>query len=207
MAESRSVSTRSMIYQAAVNWKILCGYELRITYGYKCKPHSITIGFEPEQFYHLAGFQYMSDVANIPHHSTRTVLDSVLNGKITQEMVESAERYAERVLPRLYAICSMDTSLENDFKLYSFKPQYYSFHTFLKGDYLISFQEKDISFVFLVKDSVVNDDIYNCLSAFVKGECDYAQNQRSFVILKKELHDKATDTWSTIYKSPKLDGQ
>lgn len=148
----------------------------------------------------------MPDVSKIPRHSTKTALDMVLHGKITQEMIESARQYHDRILPRLQSLCSIDLTTMNDLRLYSFRPDMYSFRTLLKGDYMLTFYVNDIAYLFLVRDNsnVSTSDNYNCISTFVNSGRDYTQNQRSYTILKKEIHNKSSDAWSTIFVSPKL---
>ena len=52
-----------ILYQAASVWKNLTEYHYIITYGYKNKLYTLNLTFSPEDFPHLAGFQYLRDLS------------------------------------------------------------------------------------------------------------------------------------------------
>lgn len=52
-----------IFYQAASVWNELTEYNYPLTYGYKNKLYKINLTFSPEDFPHLAGFQYLRDIA------------------------------------------------------------------------------------------------------------------------------------------------
>lgn len=56
-------SNKDILFQAAEAWMDLTQYRYIFTYGYKNKLYTITLGFTPSDFPHLAGFQYMKDIA------------------------------------------------------------------------------------------------------------------------------------------------
>lgn len=69
---------QDILYRAAEVWKELTGYHYRLTYGYKGELHRINLTFSPEDFPHLAGFQYLKDLV-LPRYSPRKTVgyDSV----------------------------------------------------------------------------------------------------------------------------------
>lgn len=82
-----------ILYQTAAAWDALCGRQLRITYGRSGMLHEIPVSFHKGDFAHLAGFQYLDDISNIPDYWDTVILDKILAGKITNDMIRSGSRY------------------------------------------------------------------------------------------------------------------
>lgn len=175
----------ALLHKAAVVWHELSQHKYSFTYGYRMKLYTINLSFSPEDFPHLAGFQYLKDLT-LPRFTPAKTVSKILDGTITQEQVEKGLQYEEMVKPRLFALASLEEMLDNDFSLYSFMPRFYSFVTSIRADYLIASHMGDVSFVFLIREgerSLVSDCI--CCSAFQKDGRDYEQNQRPFTLMKK----------------------
>lgn len=193
------IENNSLI-DAANSWKSLSDYEYIITYGYKNKLYSIKLSFHPEEFYHLAGFQYLKDL-NLPRYNSRVTLDRIIEGKIKYEHIVKGAQYKNMVRPRLEALSRIKNSLDNDFILYTFMPQMYSFSTTIKADYLIVLRSDKTPFVFIVKSSSVDNSVVECVccSAFMEGERNYEENQRLRTILKKERRNLVNGTIDVLY--------
>ena len=88
-------------------------------------------------FPHLSGFQYLRDV-HLPRFSSKKTVSKILDGTMSQEMIEKGGQYEESVKPRLLALVSLEAVLDNNFTFYSFMPRFYSFFTSIKADYLIA---------------------------------------------------------------------
>ena len=175
----------ALLHKAALVWHELSQHKYIFTYGYKMKLYTINLSFSPEDFPHLAGFQYLKDLT-LPRFTPAKTVAKILDGTITQEQIEKGIQYEEMVKPRLLALAALEEMLDNEFSLYSFMPCFYSFVTSIRADYLIASHMGDVSFVFLIREgerSLVSDCI--CCSTFRKDERDYEQNQRSFTLLKK----------------------
>ena len=175
----------SLIFKAASVWDSVSRYSYSFTYGFKMKLYTINLSFSPEDFPHLAGFQYLKDLT-LPRFTPAKTVYKILDGTITQEQIEKGSQYEEMVKPRLLALAALEEMLDRDFILYSYMPRYYPFVTSIRADYLIASHLDNVSFVFLIREgerSVVSDCI--CCSTFVKDDRDYEQNQRSYALLKK----------------------
>lgn len=187
-----------IFYQAASIWNELTEYNYLLTYGYKNKLYKINLTFSPEDFPHLAGFQYLKDIA-LPRFNPEKTVFRILDGTIKSEQIRKSTQYEEMIVPRLEALVRMKDTLDNDFKFFSFMPRMYPFYTQIKADYLISCHSDVTSFVFIIQDdadSTTKSD-YLCCSVFKQGDRDYESNQRPRVLLKKERIHIATNT-STI---------
>lgn len=177
----------NILYQAASTWRELTEYSYFFTYGYKKRLHTINLTFSMKDFHHLAGFQYLKDLA-LPRYNQSKIVDRILNQTITYEHIIKGTQYHEMVKPRLEALVRLKDILENEFLLFSYMPRMYPFTTTIKADYLISGHLDLISFIFILQttsDGKAKCD-YLCCSAFTKGDRDYETNQRTRALLKKE---------------------
>ena len=203
LASARSfiLSQKGILYmdllkQSAIAWKEITEYCYLLTYGYKKKLYPINLTFSPEDYPHLAGFQYMKDIS-LPNYTSSKIVERILEGKITFDKVQEAAQYEKMIKPRLEALIHLKNSLDNEFLLYSYMPRMYPFITGIKADYLISSHIEINSFVFIVQATPQGDSKcdFLCCSAFAKGDRDYEANQRSRALLKKErLHINSNTT-------------
>lgn len=188
-----------ILQEAAKAWKELTQYRYNFTYGYKKELHSIHLTFSLEDFPHLAGFQYLEDIS-LPNYNSSKIVDRILEKKITFEQIKKSSNYINMVQPRLFALIQLKHSLDNDFNLYSFFPKMYPFTTQIKADYLISSHVNISSFVFIIKNSILDNSEYDfvCCSIFEQGERNYESNQRLRTILKKERLHIPTNTYTIL---------
>jgi hypothetical protein len=189
-----------ILKQSILAWIEITEYRYIFTYGYKHKLYPITLTFSISEYPHLAGFQYMKDVA-LPNYASARIADYILNDKITFEQISTAAQYENMIKPRLEAIIHLKKCLDSDFTLYSYMPRFYSFKTTINADYVISSHTDFDSFVFILQEQQGFQDEHNfiCCSGFVKGIRDYEENQRSRTLLKKERIHIPSDTTITIF--------
>ena len=188
----------NLLQQSALAWKEITEYRYLFTYGYKKKLYPINLTFSLEDYPHLAGFQYMKDIA-LPNYTSAKVVDRILEGKIPFEKVQKAAQYEEMIKPRLKALVHLKNSLDNEFTLYSYMPRMYPFITNIKADYLIASHINIDSFIFIIRSTPQGEAKcdFLCCSIFEEGDRDYEANQRSRSLLKKERIHIPTNT-STI---------
>ena len=194
-----SNSNADIFYQAASVWNELMEYSYLLTYGYKNKLYEINLTFSPEDFPHLAGFQYLKDIV-LPRYNPPKAVSRILDRTIKTEQIQKAAQYEEMIVPRLEALTRMKDTLDNDFKLFSYMPGMYPFYTEINADYLISSHSDVTSFVFIIqanKNNTAKCD-YLCCSAFKQGDRDYEANQRPRALLKKERIHTSTNTSITL---------
>ena len=163
-------NNHGLLYNAAVAWKELTEYYYVFTFGYKQKLYTIHLSFPLEKFPHLAGFQYLRDI-NLPRFNPAKTMNMILSGKISHSQIEKGSRYEESVKPRLEALIRLKETLEQDFLLHSYMPQFYSFTTQIKANYLISSATAPVDFIFIIKSSLSGDISicdFVCCSAFTQ---------------------------------------
>ena len=185
---SMNNDSNDLLYEAALVWKDLMQFYYILTYGYKKHLYTINLFFPPEKFPHLAGFHYLKDI-NLPRFNPSKTLDMILKRKINYSQIQKSSQFERSIKPRLEAIVRLKQTLEQDFTLYSYLPRYYSFHTQIQADYLISSAASPVDFVFIIKSNS-SDDLsfcdFVCCSAFTQNTRDYRENQRARTLLKKE---------------------
>lgn len=192
----------TLIKKAASSWISVCFKKLRIIYGFNNQIYTIEIVFLKEDFAHLAGFQYATDLKSIPRYNSKKILQKILDSSIRQAQIESAHKYQRMILPRLIALSNVSALIYGDISLYTYRPNQYSFHTELKADYCIKVKTPLHPYYFVIKNN--NDPSFSCCSTFIEESRDYTANQIEFAILKKELYIAELDLWSTIYLSSKF---
>ena len=190
----------TLLYRAAEVWHELMAYRYVFTYGYKGELHPINLTFSPEDFPHLAGFQYLKDIA-LPRYNPRKTVEMILAGKIAADKVQKGALYSEYVEPRLLALVRLKEILEQEFDLFSYAPRFYPFVTKIRADYLIASQIEPTAFVFILRASPSGDAVcdFLCCSAFEKSSRDYRTNQRPRTLLKKERIHLATAERVILY--------
>lgn len=194
-------NNHGLLYDAAVAWKELTEYYYIFTFGYKQQLHTIQLTFPPEKFPHLAGFQYLKDIS-LPRFNPSKTLNMILSGKISHSQIEKGSQYEESVKPRLEALIRLKKTLEQNFLLHSYMPQFYSFTTQIKADYLISSTTVPVDFIFIIKSSSSGEISicdFVCCSAFSQTKRNYRENQRPRSILKKERVHIATNTTTVLF--------
>lgn len=193
-----------ILFRAAQVWAELTEYQYIFTYGYKKRLYTIHLNFSFEDFPHLAGFQYLKDLA-LPRYHPRKIVDRILLKKLTLEQIQKGIQYETMVKPRLEALINLKDILETDFHLFSYMPRMYPFTTTIRADYLISHHSDCVSFVFIIQSTQNNkqNDEYLCCSAFVRGERNYEANQRIRTILRKECIHRSSGESRVFYN--KLD--
>ncbi|MBO5590376.1 MAG: hypothetical protein J5923_03945 [Acidaminococcaceae bacterium] len=190
---------KSLLYEAASVWKNISQYRYSLTYGQRQKLHTITLSFFPEDFLHLAGFQYLKDL-RLPHFTPAKTLQKILDGIITQEQIEKGIYYKTLVEPRLLSLVYFEKALDNDFLLYFYRPDMYPFYTSINANYLIASRRENIDFIFLIRCNIIKSvDNYVCCSTFIKDQKDYEKNQRRCTILKKTKTLVSTSKVSVLY--------
>lgn len=164
----------TLLQNAAETWKKLCNTTYVITYGFKAQLNNINLTFNPADFPHMAGFQYLKDIS-MPKYSPSRYMEMILKGTITQEIIEKGQQYEAMVKPRLIAIVSLEAMFDNTFFLYSFRPEFLHFYTSIKANFLLTSEINNTSFVFLIQSGQhENTESFDCtcLSSFIKGNRD-----------------------------------
>ena len=176
------VENNDLLLRAALVWRELLNTKCVVKYKEREAIKEMAIGFSEEDFYHLAGFQYLEDI-RFPRYSRKKVFDKIISGAITQEMISKGCKYETFVKPRLMVLSEVNELLEREFELYRFDQYRCSFYTELKADYIISDNE---NYVFVVRENETKIEC-RCCSAFKIAQRNYTDNQKKLKIVSKEM--------------------
>lgn len=182
----------SLFLDAAKKWNSMQDTEYHIVLGHKKSTEYITITFRTEDFDHLAGMQYATDVDFGLHRNQyrgTKLISALLTGKLDAELIEKSQSW-QKISERLSALVCLDTILESDFSIYKFDRCKLPFHSEIKAAYCI-YSDIHKSGVFLFLDE--ENRCYYCKSVFEADQNDYRTNQSKWTVLKK---DKVTEDGS-----------
>ena len=179
-----------LLKKAALAWRDLEKYEYTITHGQN-KIQDMKIAFSKYEFHHIAGFQYLGELNELPQIKKSGYLQAVLNDRITQSDIEKGAKYETLVKPRLLAIIDLQETIDrsarngNDLQLFQFVQSDLPFKTKTYGDNLIFGKNPTEMFVFVDKESSdKNGAHYVCASIFLKENNDYTSRQATLRIQK-----------------------
>lgn len=185
-----------LLYGAAVAWQRLLKYRYEMICGKSKKLYPIILTFDPSEFYHLAGFPHIDDIVFNIQFPKSKMLEKVLDGTITNNMISSSENYETIVKGKLQAIIQLEQLLDNCYKAYLYDPKRLPFYTKIIGKYLIVDESNDV--VFLFADST-DETNYFSRSTFVMGDQDFRANQSKITVLKVEKTDLETGITEQLY--------
>ncbi len=186
------------LIESAKIWNELSDFELHIVYGYKSKKISINVVFKNEDYFHLAGFQYLNDIS-LPRFSKSKTINKILDQTIKFDIIQNSINYSEKVEPRLDAVCSVKSIFKGQFKLYRYNKELYSFYSKIEADYIIFDEITNTPyFLFLRED----EECFKTISAFSKGSRNYIENQKVLNILLIESKNIKSNISSVVYKNP-----
>jgi len=173
------------LFTEAVNsWKSMNGLSHRIVFGHKNKTIAIEPSFRDENFAHLIGMQYLSDIdfAGIPRDKLNLLTLSQLISAGFDESVLSRAVNWDKVYPRMVGVVNMQKMIESDFDLYYFSAFKLPFHSEIDAKYCIrSKYLGDDYFLMIGEDSAG----YFYRSIFKKNDYDYSANQIRVKVLQK----------------------
>lgn len=172
-----------LLYEAARSWRELCHYTYHITYGKQKVLHRVSLRFEAGEFYHLAGFQYLSDVVLPFRFSISNTLNAVLDEKVRECHLMKSGNYAQ-IRDRLTAIVCLKEALETSFHIYLFDAKKLPFYTRLTAQHLIAAESEGI--VFLFTDADASGTSYSKSIFPMQEGRDYRKNQKALAILRVE---------------------
>lgn len=76
-----------LLLDAARAWEKMCLISYQFTYGMNKKLHHIVLSFQEEQFAHLSGIHYISDIDLSLPYKKSNFLTMVLHGNIPEESI------------------------------------------------------------------------------------------------------------------------
>lgn len=89
----------STIYDAAIEFQKLMGFEYKLVFGYKGNNVEIPLRFYEDKFFHLSGLHYLKDISKINNAANTTdVFKKIIDNKITHQDLKSGAKFEEKNL-------------------------------------------------------------------------------------------------------------
>lgn len=174
----------SLFLDAAVCWKNMLDISYTFVIGHKRDIQTIQLQFQPDEFAHLSGFHYVTDVDfHLPRQALygKKLIQAVISGKIQETSIEKSTHW-DKVSQRLQDILFLEKILDDDFQIFQFHAYKLPFHSKIDANYLI-YSTKYQTGIFLFIDREQSRDY--CRSIFSKDSRDYTINQTQWTILEK----------------------
>ena len=175
----------SLLLDAAVCWKNMLDISYTFVIGHKWDTQMIQLQFQPDEFAHLSGFHYVTDVDfHLPRQALygKKLMQAVISGKIQEASIEKSTHW-DKVSQRLQDILFLEKILDDDFQIFQFHAYKLPFHSKIDANYLV-YSTKYQTGIFLFIDREQSRDY--CRSIFSKDSRDYTINQTQWTILEKE---------------------
>ena len=192
-----------LLYDAAVAWNRLMGFQYDIICGKKKKLYPVRLTFSSSDFYHLAGFPHMKDIVLPVRFSQSKALEKVLERVITTELVSKSQAYEKTVQYKLTAIVRLERLLNNCPKMYMYNRSLLPFYTNIPAKYLLVEEQTGVVFLFIDRNE--SDRCFFSRSAFMMDDHDFRQNQPSMTILKISRTDIKTNQAEVLYRRPEFE--
>lgn len=172
----------------------LLDVEYNFIIGRKGNKKEIKLKFAKEDFHHLVGLHKIKDIEQIRSMQRRKIFDSILMGKITEDVIKKSAFYHQmnnRINPLTYLEVFLDS---NDCIIKYDKNR--NIYSLIEADYLIC-GEINTTEVYLFIDE--NEERHFCRTFFPKDRSDYAQNQAKYTLLKKTKTRQSTNLCEVLY--------
>lgn len=181
-------------------------YEFHVSEKRKIK--KIVLDFSQRDFFHLAGFQHLTDIA-LPRNRNTTTRD-ILTGRITEQILSKSKNYAntikdgkgieDRICELRYLEEYLDT--DNMIKIFSIKDTPFLFSDIV-ADYVIesTISKRNKTVYIFLKERREESGIYCVVSFFTKNKITYG-GQKLYWMLKKKIAQEET---KILYKHKNYD--
>ena len=163
----------------------------------KRKIRKMILSFSKKEFFHLAGLQYLKDIA-LPKNRNITVQD-VLDKKITDEILSKSKYYVnaikdeknirDRICELRYLEEYLDTN--NIIKIFSVKDTPF-LHSDINADYVIesSLLKRSKTVYIFLKERKEQLGVYCIVSFFVKKKITYGGAKLYWMLKRKVIQGK-----------------
>lgn len=186
------------LLESANTWEKLLNYKYVITYFFKGNIVEINIVFDKKDFYHLAGFQYITDI-ELPMVTRNSLLNAIKNEKITQQIISKSDNYERLILPRIKILYKLEKLLDGHFSFYKYNPKFYPFYTDINASFVISEIDSELKkFFFIIK---TEQNKYHGCSIFEEGDKDFTVSQKRINFLKLEKINTLTKEKVILYEN------
>lgn len=188
-----------LLNNAATAWNTLLQYQYHIICGKSKKVYPITLCFNAQEFYHMAGFPHIKDIVFPIQFSQSQMLSKVLDGTITQNLISKSINYY-KIVKKLSAIIFLEQLLNSCSEVYMYNPSRLPFYTKIDAKYLLVDSATNV--VFLFTDTEDCGNTYFPRSTFIMDGQDFRTNQSKMTVLKITRVNLTTGSESVMFCKP-----
>ena len=177
------------ILTSANAYSKLLDIEYQLILGRKNKTVALSIYFDENQFFHLAGLQYLTDRTTLLYGDRSVLFQRILNGNITKQQIETSSFYSD-IKDRVDYLAYLESIMDSNKTIFKYNPKIDAFSS-IAADFLMKneIQTRNI-FTFLSLDKSCGK--YFCRSFFSQLDKDYSEGQTTWTLLYKKKIQKST---------------
>lgn len=189
-----------LLLQTATSFGNLFDIRYDFILGKKNKSTNISVLFEPTDFFHLAGFQYIKDVPNLKKSRSKIYSEICNNYDLRNKIYNSS--FYSKIIDRLQVLNQLEYLFDNNHLIFQYDYKRNK-QSSIRANFLIETLDayNIIVYVFGEYASPYNSTAY-CKSIFPKGAMDYSKYQSKYTILKKTKIQVSTNTVISSYINP-----
>lgn len=170
------------LQQRAMAFKQLMNYRYDIKLGRKNKLYEFSINFEKSDFYHLIGFQKMTDLSFLKK-STGFIFSECLKGKITYSMIQRSV-FFDKLGYRFDSFDKLENILDSNNLIFKCNNNLMREYSKIEADYMMKYSKNDLIF-YLFTEKRRNSEFQVCKSFFENDSVDYTRGQAKLTLLYK----------------------
>lgn len=181
-----------IIYEAAAKYVVLEQYEYEFVLSQNRRKKIVKVNFKNEDFFHLAGLQYLQDV-NVPRNRKKTLDYILFENKITDTLLQKSKIYQNKIpdkdiKSRIEQLRFLEQYLDTDNIIRIFTTRNNrGMSSMINADYIIESQIKgsvDVVYIFL-KHRKEEPDYCGIVSFFKKDTSLYGGDILYWMLKKK----------------------
>ena len=169
------------LYQAAQKFNKLLGIKYEIMLGKKGNTILFELSFSKNDFYHLAGLHYLTDIRNLKNDRAK-IFDKLLADFDFSEKIIKSDFYG-KIQERINHLANFESIIDSNKTIFKYNETERPFSK-IKADFLLKNKEEyENLFLFL---AYRNESECFCRSFFPDNRVDYAENQITMSLLRKK---------------------
>ncbi|WP_294430074.1 PBECR4 domain-containing protein [uncultured Treponema sp.] len=173
-----------LLLQCAKNYEKLLDFSYHFVIARKGIKKEFSLTFQKSDFHHVAGLHKLRDIFAAQRGSREELFNDILNGSITQALIEKSEFYAD-VTARLEPLCHLEEFLDSNQLIFKYNENV-RIYSQIKAEYLLEgILDAHTLYLFLGSREKLEEK-QMCRTFFPKTTIDYSCGQPRYTLLKKE---------------------
>jgi len=172
-----------MLFQCTKNFEKLLDIKYHFEIARKGVIHTFDLTFQKTDFHHLAGLHKLTDKRTLQHNSREKIFNEILEGKITQQFIESSSHYSE-ISDRLSALINLETLLDSDNLIFKYNENV-RLSSNIKAEFLLEGFISNLTLFLFLGSRDTKTENQQCRSFFPKSKIDYSIGQPKYTLLRK----------------------